>query len=108
MRVPADIATLRPDVPAPLAELVMKCLEKRPDDRWQSADDLVRRLESIAAGGGGERSPASRRWLLSAALATVAVAVAATLLARRQANSLAESWRARWESSAWALLLRGR
>ena len=47
---PADIATLRPDVPAALAELVMKCLEKRPDDRWQSADEIVRQLESMAVG----------------------------------------------------------
>src|SRR5688572_24524838 len=93
---PADIATLRPDVPPPLAELVMKCLEKRPDDRWQSADDLVRRLESIAAGGGGERSRASRGWLVAAALV---VGVAATLLARQQADTPAESWRTRWESA---------
>jgi len=96
---PADIATLRPDVPAPLAELVMKCLEKRPDDRWQSADDLVRRLESIAAGGGGERSRARRVWLVPTVLAALAAGVAATLLARRQADSPAASWRARWESA---------
>ena len=94
---PADIATLRPDVPAPLAELVMKCLEKRPDDRWQSADDLVRRLESIASGGGGERSRASRGWLVPAALAALVVAVAATLLVRQRAGTPAEAWRARWE-----------
>ena len=47
-RAPAPLATHRADVPAPLAELVMKCLEKRPDDRWQSADELVQRLEALA------------------------------------------------------------
>jgi serine/threonine-protein kinase len=39
----------RPDVPPALAALIMKCLAKRPDDRWQSADELVRRLEHLDA-----------------------------------------------------------
>ena len=50
-QTPEPIATHRPDVPPVLGELVMKCLEKRPADRWQSADDLVSRLESILSPG---------------------------------------------------------
>jgi hypothetical protein len=93
-----EITTLRPDVPAPLADLVMKCLEKNPDARWQSADDLVRRLESIASGGGGTR--ASRHWLVPVTLAALFVGgIAATLLVRRQANTPAASWRTRWANA---------
>ena len=99
---PADIATLRPDVPAPLAELVMKCLEKRPDDRWQSADDLVRQLESPLIARGDARAPsrASRTWILPTALAAIVLGVAVTLFARQRADTPAASWRARWEKRA--------
>ncbi|MEO8338044.1 MAG: protein kinase, partial [bacterium] len=45
---PVPLDTHRPDVPEQLARIVMKCLEKHPDDRWQSADDLLARLESVA------------------------------------------------------------
>ena len=44
---PAPLAKERADVPAPLADLVMRSLEKRPADRWQTADELVQRLESL-------------------------------------------------------------
>ena len=96
---PVDIATLRPDVPAPLAELVMKCLEKRPADRWQSADDLVRRLESIAASGARMPWRASRRWILAGVVALVGVAITATMIARRRTDTPADVWRARWEKA---------
>ena len=35
--------------PPPLARLVKRCLEKDPDERWQSARDLKWELESVAA-----------------------------------------------------------
>ncbi|MBI4501997.1 MAG: protein kinase [Gemmatimonadetes bacterium] len=43
--VPRPVTEQRGTVPAPLAQLVMKCLEKRPADRWQKADELVSQLE---------------------------------------------------------------
>ncbi len=46
---PAPIATHRPEVTPALASLIMKCLEKRPADRWQSADDVLTRLERALA-----------------------------------------------------------
>jgi len=46
---PADVATHRPDVPAALARVVMRCLEKRPADRWQTTDELLSRLERVLA-----------------------------------------------------------
>ena len=42
---PQPISTLRPAVPAALAAIIMKCLAKRPADRWQTADDLLAQLE---------------------------------------------------------------
>jgi len=77
------IADLRPDTPPLLAQLVMRCLEKEPDDRPQSAADIVRVLETVTSGGSHPAMPAillgGRRRLGRAlglyALAFVAVAV---------------------------------
>ncbi|HEU4524905.1 MAG TPA: serine/threonine-protein kinase, partial [Gemmatimonadales bacterium] len=44
---PRSLAGVRPSVPPALEVLVLRCLEKRPADRWQSADDLLQRLETI-------------------------------------------------------------
>jgi len=41
-----DIRGLRPDCPEDLANTIMRCLEKDPDDRWPTADSLRRALES--------------------------------------------------------------
>jgi serine/threonine protein kinase len=65
--VPAPLTKYRPDLPSPLVELVMKSLEKNPADRWQSADEMVQRLEAIASVMSGpapvpdSRSPWKRR-----------------------------------------------
>jgi tetratricopeptide (TPR) repeat protein len=47
---PQAVTDLRPDTPASLADLVMRCLEKEADARPQSAADLVRVLESVTSG----------------------------------------------------------
>src|SRR4029453_5637385 len=44
---PAPVTVHRPEVSPALAELVMRCLEKKAVDRWQSADDLLSRLERL-------------------------------------------------------------
>ena len=41
----------RPSVPRPLAALVMRCLEKRPADRWQSASELLEAIEALGVPG---------------------------------------------------------
>src|SRR5258708_1239919 len=44
-------------VPEPLDRIVATCLAKEPDDRWQSARDLMRELKWIASGAAGVANP---------------------------------------------------
>ena len=96
-KTPESIQTLRPDVPEALGDVVMKCLAKRPADRWQSVDEIVARLESGAGTGadsGARRAalatagrdgpvsvaPPRRRRLLGVAAAVVATGALVALL----------------------------
>lgn len=38
------------DVPADFARIVMKCLEKKPEDRWSSAEEVLAELEKVKSG----------------------------------------------------------
>ena len=44
---PRPASELRDDVPKPLARMIQRALEKRPEDRYQSASDLRRDLEDL-------------------------------------------------------------
>ncbi|MGE5926648.1 MAG: protein kinase domain-containing protein, partial [Gemmatimonadota bacterium] len=59
-QAPEPVYRYRPGTPPALAELIMRCLAKRPSDRWQSADELVERLEPLATPSGG-MTPTSTR-----------------------------------------------
>ena len=59
---PPPLALERPELPAVLAELVMQCLEKRPESRWQQVDQLVSRLEALG-GTGASAATRSRPWI---------------------------------------------
>jgi len=82
---PERVALRRPAVPAALADLIMKCLEKRPADRPQSTEQLTRELSAIAVSGGqpsSERSLGrSRRTLLVGATGLLLVAAIAAAFA---------------------------
>jgi serine/threonine protein kinase len=45
--VPPDPITLNPDVPEALSRVVARAIERRPEERWQSALDLLRALETV-------------------------------------------------------------
>jgi serine/threonine protein kinase/tetratricopeptide (TPR) repeat protein len=49
-RAPEHVTKQRASVPPALANIIMRCLEKKPADRWQSADELAQHLASIASG----------------------------------------------------------
>jgi eukaryotic-like serine/threonine-protein kinase len=46
-RVPVDPAARRPGIPAELAGIVLRCLAKRPDERWASAAELAGALRAF-------------------------------------------------------------
>jgi serine/threonine protein kinase len=56
-RAPAPPAQVNPVVPEPLSEIILRLLEKEPDNRYQTADglvyDLERVLEVLAGSGNG-------------------------------------------------------
>jgi tetratricopeptide (TPR) repeat protein len=54
---PRDIRELRPDTPPALAQVVMRCLEKVPDDRPQQGTDIVKVLDSVTSSGGATAAP---------------------------------------------------
>jgi len=97
-RAPPPLAESRASVPPALAAIVMRCLEKRPADRWQSAADLLQALEgldtprdkTLATGVTAlrRRPLAWRRSLALLALAVgVVVAVVAYVLSRSSQDS---------------------
>lgn len=45
---PASIAELAPDTPASLEKVIRRCLEKNPEQRFQSASDLAFALEALS------------------------------------------------------------
>jgi len=49
---PDPLSRYRPGVPAPLEAVIMRCLSKRAADRWQNAEEIVERLESMGTPGG--------------------------------------------------------
>jgi eukaryotic-like serine/threonine-protein kinase len=52
---PEPITSINPKIPATFEQLLTTCLQKNPDDRFQSAHDLKLQLQWIAA----EKSPAA-------------------------------------------------
>jgi serine/threonine-protein kinase len=75
---PPSIASARPATPAALADLVMRCLEKRPGDRPQSATEIVHALDAISISSGaaalGATSSTARAARRSRWTRTIAVA----------------------------------
>jgi TolB-like protein/tRNA A-37 threonylcarbamoyl transferase component Bud32/Tfp pilus assembly protein PilF len=56
---PEHVLKLRPSLPPALATLVMRCLEKNPADRPQTAADIVHALDAINTPSGGMQPTAA-------------------------------------------------
>ncbi|MCZ6760804.1 MAG: tetratricopeptide repeat protein, partial [Gemmatimonadetes bacterium] len=54
------VSKYRDHVTAELEAVIMRCLEKKPADRWQSADELLPHLETVSTPSGG-LTPTSTR-----------------------------------------------
>ena len=52
-QAPAPVTSGRPAVPPPLNALVMRCLEKKPADRWQTAEAVLVQIEGLMTPSGG-------------------------------------------------------
>jgi tetratricopeptide (TPR) repeat protein/tRNA A-37 threonylcarbamoyl transferase component Bud32 len=52
-QAPNTVTSQRPTVPPALNAIVMRCLEKRAADRWQSAEELQPHLEALLTPSGG-------------------------------------------------------
>jgi serine/threonine-protein kinase len=85
-RAPEAVTARRAAVPAALGALVMRCLEKKAADRWQSASELHQQLEVMATPSGGmtptgavpaTQGPVGSRQGMVRTFAWVAVGVAA-------------------------------
>jgi tetratricopeptide (TPR) repeat protein/tRNA A-37 threonylcarbamoyl transferase component Bud32 len=82
---PPQIAELRPDAPAALSDLTMRCLAKDPEARPQTAAEIIAALNGVTSGSGMQSMPpvllhgpaAFRRALLLYAVSVVAVAAIA-------------------------------
>ncbi len=94
---PQPVTKHRDTVPAALESVVMRCLEKRPADRWQSAEELLPHLEALATPSGGMTptdtrpmpAPAGRRpWFAPTAAAVAFLAAIVFVFSRMLAPSL--------------------
>jgi serine/threonine-protein kinase len=101
VQAPEPLSVHRPACPPGLEAVIMKCLAKRPADRWQTADELLTQLEQLATPSVGMTPTATRpmkaidagvsrgswaRWVAVAAVAAALAAVVALVLTRRPAE----------------------
>jgi Tol biopolymer transport system component/tRNA A-37 threonylcarbamoyl transferase component Bud32 len=97
---PDAVSKMRPTISAPLNDVVMKCLTKRPADRYQTAEQLLGELEPLMTPTAGitpaqtrptpavapsVASPTRKRafWFAAGALVLAATAFATTMLPGR-------------------------
>jgi Tol biopolymer transport system component/tRNA A-37 threonylcarbamoyl transferase component Bud32 len=89
---PDHVTKHRDSVPLALGKLVMRCLEKNPEARWQSADELLVELEALVAPSGEVaparaplrfwQRPTATAWLAASVVALAALVAGAVVLSR--------------------------
>src|SRR6185369_1287223 len=89
-REPAPIASLSPSIHPALARAVSRCLEKDPEERWQSARDLMHELrwvgeeedDGVNSGSRATRHAAARLPWTVASIAILGLIVGAIFVGR--------------------------
>ena len=91
---PEPVTSSRASVPPALAVLVMRCLEKKAADRYQSTGDLLQQLEVLATPSGltpttavPAAAPARSRGRWIAVASLLAIAVVALVVSRARTGS---------------------
>jgi serine/threonine protein kinase len=84
---PPAVAALNRDVPAGVARVVHRCLEKQPEERYQSARDIVFALEAVSEPVSAP--PVEPRWrrLTTVAAAALAAGVLGSGITRMASDS---------------------
>jgi TolB-like protein len=107
-RSPVAPRALNAKIPPELESVTLKCLEKKPDQRYDSARALEGDLRQLAGGSGSAVSartgaapqPSSRRWLAALAVGVLGVVVLALILMRVRESAPAPSGSAGIQSLA--------
>jgi len=80
---PRPPCQLDPTIPATYQAVVLKCMEKKPEDRYQTAADLLHDLEALAAGVAprmATKTPVLVYGLVAAAVVVIGVVAAVVFL----------------------------
>jgi len=96
---PPAASTVNPNVPRELSDVILRCLEKQPSDRFRSAGEVIAALES-------DKQPSTMRSRASAAQAATELLVSGARTAptaRRQGGTSARPRRLGWVILAIAL-----
>jgi len=99
---PRPLAELQPLTPPALERVVRQCLEKDPDERWQSAHDIASELGWISTSDAASTpsavsaKPAGRRrerlpWMVAGVMAIAALALGAVALWRGGQSTAGEA-----------------
>ena len=104
---PPELVGSRPDLPPALDRIIRHCLEKNPNERFQSARDVAFALEALSgsatshlSGAAPALSGPSRRWRVPALVAGVAIAALAAGMGLERIRQPAPS-RIEFETKTW-------
>ncbi len=81
-----DLASRQSGIPTPLQGVIKRCLEKLPQDRWQSAGEIVEKLKVIER---ASRLRLAIDWKAWMAVATLLIAAAAIVVLERNGHVVA-------------------